>query len=743
MSDVVGRGTIELVGDARKLKASIEDAKKSIRTLGEGQKDVSKSAQQSIDKYIGRLQAQNAMLGKSTRETELFKLAMRGASDEQLRTADAALKFAEAQKRQAAISSTVRAGLFAAAAAGTAAAAGLAAMISRSIDLQDRLNDLNKTTGISVEQLSGLQLAAKQSGGDLESIAASINKLSQNIGKDGEKFRALGITAKDPLEAFKQLSDIFVSIQDPQQRAALGAAALGKSWQGAAPLLAEGGKAIQEMVDKGTKLSGITTQNALDADKFNDTVAELSASFGGLSARLTNAIIPQLQSIASVMRDAALNGDSLIKVLAKAGDVAINGSQAYRDAKAFNEALAQKLNLEERIAKIESGADKSLSARSPATLTRLKAELSSTVSAMQELQAAQDARDRAAGGSESKPNGAGDPNAAARVNNFLKEQKAVGDADSVYRGLMKTLQEKLQIDKESSEVQKLLLDLDNLSAEAYEKLTIAQLANLEATANDVDLKKEQLTLQERDFKAAIARLEAQEMAAETAAAEDKSLSDLAQRYKDLIDPLASYRRELEEIEKLRRLGYLSDDAARAAQGELESKLIATGEAAKEASDAGRDFGLIMKSAFEKAVIEGDNLRDVLKGLLKDIAQMGLRKTVTEPLGNFIGDLFKGGGSGSGGSFAAGGGDIFDTIKKIWDGLPSFDVGISRVPRDMVAKIHRDEEIVPAGRARSSDRAPMVNNYTFNFNTQEATSRAAQGQIQRDIVNAIAKAQRYA
>ena len=48
MSEVIGRGTIELVGDARKLKASIEDAKKSIRTLGEGQRDISKSAQRSI-----------------------------------------------------------------------------------------------------------------------------------------------------------------------------------------------------------------------------------------------------------------------------------------------------------------------------------------------------------------------------------------------------------------------------------------------------------------------------------------------------------------------------------------------------------------------------------------------------------------------------------------------------------------------------------------------------------------------
>jgi lambda family phage tail tape measure protein len=171
-------------------------------------------------------------------------------------------------------------------------------LIKGSIDAMDHLHDLSKTTSISVEQLAGLKVAAKQSGTDLDGLAASINKLSQNMGKDAAKFAALGVSAKDPLEAFKQLSDVFVSLEDPQQRAAVMAAALGKSWAVAAPLLAEGGKRIGELVDEGTRLSGVTTKMAQDADRFNDNLVKLKTSVGGLVTALLGDLLPALTKIA-------------------------------------------------------------------------------------------------------------------------------------------------------------------------------------------------------------------------------------------------------------------------------------------------------------------------------------------------------------------------------------------------------------------------------------------------------------
>lgn len=172
-------------------------------------------------------------------------------------------------------------------------AAGFINMVKGSIDAMDHLNDLSKTTGLTVEALSGLKLAAKQSGGDLDSIAASVNKLAVEMGKAPAKFRELGITAQDPLEAFKQLADIFNRIEDPQQRAAVAAAALGKSWAGAAPLLAEGSQKIAEMVETGAKAAGVTSEMARQSDELNGKWLLLVGS-GGLVNGMVGRMLPTL-----------------------------------------------------------------------------------------------------------------------------------------------------------------------------------------------------------------------------------------------------------------------------------------------------------------------------------------------------------------------------------------------------------------------------------------------------------------
>lgn len=231
---------------------------------------------------------------------------------------------------------------------GAGLAAGLSVgaftgFIKGSIDALDNLNDLNKKTGVSVEQLSGLGLAAKQSGSDLESIASSINKLSKNIGADGEKFKALGVTAKDPIEAFKQLADIFVAVKDPQARAALGAEALGKSWEGAAPLLAEGGKNIGEMVEKGMRLSKVTTESAQAADKFNDELAELKAISGGLGTKLASEMLGPLTEITSAVKLAYEESGKLQAAWVALGAV---GAFLFTDQFASNKVKLEGVNKE-------------------------------------------------------------------------------------------------------------------------------------------------------------------------------------------------------------------------------------------------------------------------------------------------------------------------------------------------------------------------------------------------------------
>jgi hypothetical protein len=171
--------------------------------------------------------------------------------------------------------------------------------IKQSIDAADALNDLSVRTKVAIEDLAGLSYGAKLSDTQLEGVAASISKLSTNIGKDSAKFRELGITATEPLEAFKQLADVFKNIQDPQQRAAFGAEVLGKSWQEAAVLLDNGAAGIDQLIGRGKELSGVTEQVAADAGKFNDKLDELGFAAQGVGTRIAAALLPVLDYLAT------------------------------------------------------------------------------------------------------------------------------------------------------------------------------------------------------------------------------------------------------------------------------------------------------------------------------------------------------------------------------------------------------------------------------------------------------------
>lgn len=180
---------------------------------------------------------------------------------------------------------------------GGLSAAAFGMWIKSAIDFQDQLNDLNKTTDIAVSKLAGISLMSKQTGSDLTGMAQAMNKLTLEMGKAPEKFAKIGITAKDPLEAFKQLSDIFTSIEDPQLRAAVAAEALGKGWASAAPALAEGSKAIGDMVTRGEELAGITKMDAEMADAFNDSMSELQLALMGTASNLAGDMLPVLTEL--------------------------------------------------------------------------------------------------------------------------------------------------------------------------------------------------------------------------------------------------------------------------------------------------------------------------------------------------------------------------------------------------------------------------------------------------------------
>ncbi|MBE0437014.1 MAG: hypothetical protein IBX56_14575, partial [Methylomicrobium sp.] len=181
--------------------------------------------------------------------------------------------------------------------------AGIAAFVKSGIDAADSLGKLSTRTGVAVEQLAGLKLAAELSDTSLDQIGRSINKLSIEIGRNGEAFAELGITAKEPVEAFLQLTDLFNSIEDPQRRAALMARTLGKEYAQLAPLMDQGSAAIRQQIAEGQRLNPITAESAQRAAEFNDAMTRMATRSEGARNALAIGVLEPLSFIAEALDD--------------------------------------------------------------------------------------------------------------------------------------------------------------------------------------------------------------------------------------------------------------------------------------------------------------------------------------------------------------------------------------------------------------------------------------------------------
>lgn len=192
-------------------------------------------------------------------------------------------------------------------------------MVKGSIEAANHLGDLSKSTDITVEQLAGLKLLAQQSGTDLDGLAKGINRMTVEIGKAPDKFRELGVTAKDGVGALKQVADIFQQLPDITQRNAVANAIFSKSWAEMAPILADGGAHIEETIAKGERLSGMTADLARQANEFNGKLAELTGTNGLLNREL-GPLLPLLNELADEIitaRDKTADADHEFDALAE------------------------------------------------------------------------------------------------------------------------------------------------------------------------------------------------------------------------------------------------------------------------------------------------------------------------------------------------------------------------------------------------------------------------------------------
>jgi hypothetical protein len=205
----------------------------------------------------------------------------------------------------------------------TAAAAALGVMVKRAIDTADNMGKAAQKVGVTTEELSKLEYAAKLanvSSGELQSSLMRLTKgmsdAAQGTGEAQKGFSALGIqvkasdgSLKSSTQIMGEVADQFAGMRDGAEKTALAISIFGRAGANMIPLLNGGSKAIREAGDELERMGGVVTADAArQAEQFNDNITRLKETFSGLVMQLANRVLPSLTAFTEKILAAIRHG---------------------------------------------------------------------------------------------------------------------------------------------------------------------------------------------------------------------------------------------------------------------------------------------------------------------------------------------------------------------------------------------------------------------------------------------------
>jgi hypothetical protein len=199
------------------------------------------------------------------------------------------------------------------AAMGLGGAVALGALVKHSVDAGDKLSEMSKRVGLGVDAYASLSFAAAQADVDQESFNTAMDKFNKNmgemtVGKGGAFLKFLNEIsptlakqmkgAKSTEAGLAIMADAMAKIDNPAKRAALSAAAFGKSGLVMGTFLNQGGAAIQKQMLHYLELSGSQEKFAAGADDLDNAIRETTTAFEGLGNGIMGELFPAFKKIA-------------------------------------------------------------------------------------------------------------------------------------------------------------------------------------------------------------------------------------------------------------------------------------------------------------------------------------------------------------------------------------------------------------------------------------------------------------
>ena len=208
----------------------------------------------------------------------------------------------------------------------------------------DNMGKMAQATGLAVEELTGLNYAAKLSSVETEKLGASLRLLSKNAtdtangtGEAKDAFAALGISVVDASgkvrnggDLINEIADKFAGLEDGSQKTALAMRIFGESGAAMIPLLNQGSEGIAAMKEEADALGVVLSQDLVDAStQINDNLTRLGVASRGTLIGVFSESIPVIAELSDMMVEFSKNTSGVgqaaevantgIKLLASAG----------------------------------------------------------------------------------------------------------------------------------------------------------------------------------------------------------------------------------------------------------------------------------------------------------------------------------------------------------------------------------------------------------------------------------------
>lgn len=566
---------------------------------------------------------------------------------------------------------------------------GVVTAFKAATDALDRLNDAADATSASIASLSKLEEVARRNGAGIETVENAVLRMNKALaGADEEGkgaaavLKAIGVNvaelkAMDPAEALQKVAIAFNGFARDGELARAAQMLFGKSIAEVAPFL-------KDLAEAGELSATSTAAQTEEAERFNKALFGLKTDLGNVARTVAADLLPKMNLLVSAYSSAESESEGLsaasnivLTVFEAVSVMGVNvayvfkqmgneiGGMAAQAAALLTFDFSGFSAIGEMMKSDAAAARKEVDALTASLLNRNKAaegligppeDLKNkprlSLPAGKGLRAGKGPR---AGGAArpAKENLDYIDNARRIAQELEKELAALAKREQELAAPIGAILDRL---REQSLGMREAAETAGMSAGEIAGLTASQIEEAAALAElngAYDSQIESLLAVARGYRDV------------AESAEKKRLAEALQE--TVTGKLEAQRREMEFFaDALDRGAISAEQFAEIAT----AKLGLVADQAKETKGIAEELGLTFSSAFEDAIVSGAKLSDLLKSLGKDLARIGTRKAITEPLGNTISGLLGGSATSSGAS-----GGLLNSLSNLYSaGSKLYDLG---------------------------------------------------------------------